>query len=136
MPRASPRSPWVATRSPPAASVAATIRRTPAAERGRAAGAGSEMSPIVAITGASAGVGRATARAFARDGWDVALLARGAAGLDAAADEIRAAGARALPIAVDVADAEAVQVAGERIERELGPIDAWVNNAMESAFAP
>jgi len=91
---------------------------------------------IVVITGASAGVGRAAVRAFAADGWDVALLARGEAGLEAAADEVRAAGRRALPIALDVADAAAVDAAAERVEAELGPIDAWVNDAMESVFAP
>ncbi|HET9613465.1 MAG TPA: SDR family oxidoreductase [Candidatus Limnocylindrales bacterium] len=91
---------------------------------------------IVVITGASAGVGRATARAFAADGWDVALLARGEAGLEAAAAEVRAAGRQALAIPLDVADADAVEAAAERVERELGPIDAWVNDAMESVFAP
>ncbi|HEU4674201.1 MAG TPA: SDR family oxidoreductase [Candidatus Limnocylindrales bacterium] len=91
---------------------------------------------IVVITGASAGVGRATARAFAEDGWDVALLARGDAGLEGAAEDVRRAGSRALPIGVDVADANAVEAAAERIERELGPIDVWVNDAMESVFAP
>jgi len=91
---------------------------------------------IVVVTGASAGIGRAAVRAFAHDGWDVALLARGDAGLDAAADEVHAAGRRALPISVDVADAEAVEQAADRVERELGPIDVWVNDAMESVFAP
>ncbi len=91
---------------------------------------------IVVITGASAGAGRAAARAFAEDGWDVALLARGEAGLEAAADEVRRAGSRALPIPVDVADADAVEAAAARVERELGPIDVWVNDAMESVFAP
>jgi NAD(P)-dependent dehydrogenase (short-subunit alcohol dehydrogenase family) len=91
---------------------------------------------IVVITGASAGVGRATARAFANDGWDVGLIARGEAGLDAAAEECRASGSRALAIPLDVADAAAVEEAAERIERELGPIDVWVNDAMESVFAP
>jgi NAD(P)-dependent dehydrogenase (short-subunit alcohol dehydrogenase family) len=91
---------------------------------------------IVVITGASAGLGRATAVAFAADGWDVALLARGQAGLDGAAADVRSHGRRALPIAVDVADAEAVEAAAARIEAELGPIDVWVNDAMESVFAP
>jgi NAD(P)-dependent dehydrogenase (short-subunit alcohol dehydrogenase family) len=90
---------------------------------------------IVVITGASAGVGRATARVFASDGWDVALLARGEAGLDAAADEVRALGRRALPIPVDVADADGVEAAAARVEAELGPIDVWVNDAMASVFA-
>jgi NAD(P)-dependent dehydrogenase (short-subunit alcohol dehydrogenase family) len=91
---------------------------------------------IVVITGASAGVGRAAVRAFAADGWDVALLARGEAALEAAADEVRAAGQRALPISVDVADPDAVEAAAARIEAELGEIDVWVNDAMESVFAP
>ncbi len=91
---------------------------------------------IVVITGASAGVGRATARAFADDGWDVGLIARGAAGLAAAAEEVRASGQRALILDLDVADADAVEAAAERVELELGPIDAWVNVAMESVFAP
>jgi NAD(P)-dependent dehydrogenase (short-subunit alcohol dehydrogenase family) len=91
---------------------------------------------IVVITGASAGVGRAAAKAFAADGWDVALLARGRAGLDGAAADVRSRGRRALAIPVDVADAAAVEAAAERIERELGPIDVWVNDAMESVFAP
>ncbi|HEY3522748.1 MAG TPA: SDR family oxidoreductase [Candidatus Limnocylindrales bacterium] len=90
---------------------------------------------IVVITGASAGVGRATARAFAEDGWDVALLARGNAGLEGAAEDVRRAGSRALALEVDVADAGAVEAAADRIEHELGPIDAWVNDAMESVFA-
>ncbi|HET7028132.1 MAG TPA: SDR family oxidoreductase [Candidatus Limnocylindrales bacterium] len=91
---------------------------------------------IVVVTGASAGVGRATARAFAQDGWDVALIARGDAGLEGAAEDVRAAGQRALVLPLDVADAEAVEAAAERVERELGRIDVWVNNAMESVFSP
>ncbi len=91
---------------------------------------------IVVVTGASAGVGRATARTFAAAGWDVALIARGAAGLAAAAAEVRAVGGRALVLPLDVADADAVEAAAERIERELGPIDVWINDAMESVFAP
>ena len=90
---------------------------------------------IAVVTGASAGVGRATARAFAEAGYDVGLIARGEAGLEAAADEIRGMGRRALVLEVDVADATAVDAAAERVERELGEIDVWVNNAMESVFA-
>jgi NADP-dependent 3-hydroxy acid dehydrogenase YdfG len=91
---------------------------------------------IVVITGASAGLGRATARHFAEQGWDVALIARGQAGLQAAANEVRSHGGRALALSLDVADADAVETAAEQIEVELGPIDVWVNNAMESVFAP
>ena len=88
------------------------------------------------ITGASAGVGRATARALARRGWSVGLLARGQKGLDAASADVEEAGARAYAVSTDVADATAVDAAAEAIERELGPIDAWVNNAMTSVFGP
>ena len=91
---------------------------------------------IVVITGASAGVGRATARAFADEGFDVALLARGSAGLEAAAAEARAAGVRALAIPTDVSSFYEVDAAAERVESELGPIDVWVNDAMTTAFAP
>ncbi|HEF5870508.1 TPA: SDR family oxidoreductase [Burkholderia cenocepacia] len=90
----------------------------------------------VAITGASAGVGRATAHAFARRGADVALLARDPRALHDTAREVRAYGVRALPIAVDVSDAAALDAAAERIEHELGPLDVWVNNAMVTVFAP
>ena len=92
---------------------------------------------VVVITGASLGVGRATALAFARRGDDVALLARGAESLDAAARDVDAAGeGRVLAVPVDVAEADQVDAAAERVERELGPIDVWVNNAMTSVFAP
>jgi NAD(P)-dependent dehydrogenase (short-subunit alcohol dehydrogenase family) len=94
------------------------------------------MPRVAVITGASAGVGRAAAVAFAERGADVGLLARGGDGLEAAAKEVEAAGATALPLATDVADADAVEAAADRIERELGPIDVWVNNAMTSVFAP
>lgn len=89
---------------------------------------------IVVITGASAGVGRAAARAFAEAGaaW-VVLLARDAARLQDSCAEIARCGARALAIPLDVA---AVEAAAERVERELGPIDVWVNNAMATIFAP
>jgi NAD(P)-dependent dehydrogenase (short-subunit alcohol dehydrogenase family) len=91
---------------------------------------------IVVITGASAGVGRATARRFARAGYDVALIARGLDGLEAAQREIEALGQRALVLPADVADAAAVEHAAEQTERTLGPIDVWVNNAMVSVFSP
>lgn len=93
-------------------------------------------SQVVVITGSSAGVGRATALRFARDGARIALIARASKALDAAAEEIRAMGAEVLAIGVDVADAEQVEAAAERIERELGPIDIWVNAAMATIFAP
>src|SRR5437867_9316879 len=91
---------------------------------------------VVAITGASAGVGRATARAFALRGADVALLARGLDGLEAARREVEDEGCRALAIQVDVAHADQVEAAAARIERELGAIDVWVNNAMVAVFSP
>lgn len=91
---------------------------------------------IAVITGASAGVGRATARAFADEGFDVALLARGSAGLEAAEKEVTGAGVKALAVPTDVSKYEEVEAAAERIESELGPIDVWVNDAMTTAFAP
>lgn len=91
---------------------------------------------IVVITGASGGIGRACAVAFGRQGAVVALLARGEAGLAGAAREVEAAGGRAWTLSVDVAVAEAVEAAAERIERELGPIDVWVNVAFTSVFSP
>jgi short-subunit dehydrogenase len=94
------------------------------------------MSRIAVITGASAGVGRATAKTFAQRGFDVALLARGQAGLDAAAKEVQSAGVRALAIPTDVSQFDQVKSAATRIEQELGEIDVWVNNAMTTVFAP
>ena len=91
---------------------------------------------VVVVTGASAGIGRATARAFAESGAHVGLLARGRGGLEGARKDVEAAGGRALVIPTDVSDAEAVEAAAERVERELGPIDVWVNNAMTSVFSP
>ena len=90
----------------------------------------------VAITGASAGVGRATARKFARSGARVALLARGRDGLEAARKEVEEFGAKALVVLVDVADAEQVEAAAVQIEAEFGKIDIWINNAMVSVFSP
>ena len=91
---------------------------------------------IAVVTGASAGIGRAVAEEFAARGCDVAILARNEARLDAAAAELRRRGVRALPIVADVADAEAMETAAERVEARLGPIDIWVNNAMATIFAP
>jgi NAD(P)-dependent dehydrogenase (short-subunit alcohol dehydrogenase family) len=91
---------------------------------------------VVVITGASAGVGRATAHRFARDGARVALIARSSDGLEVAAEEVRRLGGQALPIALDVSDADAVEAAAARVEQELGPIDIWINDAMATIFAP
>lgn len=89
---------------------------------------------VAVVTGGSAGVGRATVREFARQGYDVAVLARGAAGVQGAVDEVEQLGVRALGLTVDVSDAAAVAEAGERIESELGPIEVWVNNAFVGAL--
>jgi NAD(P)-dependent dehydrogenase (short-subunit alcohol dehydrogenase family) len=91
---------------------------------------------VAVITGASAGVGRATARVLANRGWSLGLLSRGRRGLDAACREGAGAGVRAVAVPTDVADAEAVLAAAEQVENELGPIDAWINNAMTSVFGP
>jgi short-subunit dehydrogenase len=81
-------------------------------------------------------VGRATARAFAKSGADVALIARGRDGLEAAAKEVEAEGRRTLIFPIDVASADEIERAAEEVERQLGPIDVWVNNAMVSVFSP
>jgi short-subunit dehydrogenase len=94
------------------------------------------MASTVVITGAGAGVGRAVAVEFARQGRKVALLSRGKERLESAASELRRTGAEVLPIVVDVADAEAVEAAASRIEGAIGPIDVWVNNAMVTVFGP
>lgn len=90
---------------------------------------------VVVISGASAGVGRATALAFAKEGAAVALFSRSAERLHAIAEEIIALGGKALPISLDVADPEQVEQAAARVEEELGPIDVWVNNAMVTVFS-
>lgn len=90
--------------------------------------------PVAVVTGGSAGVGRATVRALAERGYDVAVLARGHDGLDATLREIEQRGGRGLTVPTDVADAAAVEAAADRIESELGPIRVWVNDAMTSVF--
>ncbi len=94
------------------------------------------MAKVVVVTGAGAGVGRATVEEFAKQGYDVALLSREPARLERAAADVRRHGVRALPIPTDVADAAAVEAAADRVEEELGPIDVWVNVAMATVFAP
>src|SRR4051812_30665238 len=90
----------------------------------------------VVVTGASLGVGRATARAFARRGDRVALLARDSESLEAAEHDVQRLGGQPLRLPLDVADADAVDAAAEEVEQQLGPIDVWVNNAMLSVFSP
>jgi NAD(P)-dependent dehydrogenase (short-subunit alcohol dehydrogenase family) len=94
------------------------------------------MTQTVVITGASGGIGRATARIFGQRGANVVLLARGEAGLSGAALDVTEAGGKALPIAVDIADYDAVRAAADRAESEFGPVDVWINVAFTSVFAP
>ena len=93
------------------------------------------MAEIAVITGASAGIGRATAREFARRGCKIALLARGRGGLEAAAREVEELGGEALVIPTDVADADAVQRAADQTVERFGGIDIWVNNAFAGLFS-
>jgi NAD(P)-dependent dehydrogenase (short-subunit alcohol dehydrogenase family) len=91
---------------------------------------------VVVVTGASAGVGRATVQAFARRGASIGLLARSREGLEAARREVESLGGKALIIPTDVADPEQLEAAAAAIEETFGPIDIWVNNAMVSVFSP
>ncbi len=95
------------------------------------------MSPqVVVITGATGGIGRATARLFAARGAKVALLARGAKGLEGAVHDVQSAGGTALAIPTDVSDYEQVENAARQVEEVFGPIDVWINDAFTSVFAP
>jgi NAD(P)-dependent dehydrogenase (short-subunit alcohol dehydrogenase family) len=91
---------------------------------------------VVVITGASAGVGRATAQAFARRGAKIGLIARGRDGLEGAKRDVEALGGEALILPLDVSDAEALERAAAEVEKTFGPIDIWINNAMLSVFSP
>lgn len=93
-------------------------------------------SEVVVITGASAGVGRATVQAFAKRGASIGLLARGTKGLEGAKRDVEQFGGRALIIPTDVAYADQVEAAAQQVEEHLGPIDIWINNAMASVFSP
>jgi NAD(P)-dependent dehydrogenase (short-subunit alcohol dehydrogenase family) len=95
-----------------------------------------EVARTVVVTGASAGVGRAVARELGRRGDRVALLARGKQRLEEARQEVEGAGGRAIALEVDVADFDQVERAAQQIERELGPIDCWINNAMVTVLSP
>lgn len=95
-----------------------------------------KRSQVVVVTGASAGIGRATAQLLARRGARIGLLARGETGLEGAAADVRAAGGEALAIPTDVSDYDAVEQAAQRVEERFGPIDAWINVAFSSVFAP
>ena len=93
-------------------------------------------SPIVVVTGASAGVGRAVACEFARHGWRVALLARGHDGLEGARADVERLGGQAMVLPTDVADAAQVEAAAAQVEAQWGEIDVWVNDAMAAIFSP
>ena len=94
----------------------------------------SRASQVVAITGASSGIGRATAQKFAREGWRVGLIGRSADTLEAVRRDVETLGSIASIAAADVADSAALEAAADHIERELGPIDVWINNAGTSVY--
>jgi NAD(P)-dependent dehydrogenase (short-subunit alcohol dehydrogenase family) len=93
------------------------------------------MSEVIVVTGASAGLGRAIVERFARDGSAIALIARGRERLQDAGASVVALGGQAILLPLDVADADAVEQAADTVERELGPIDVWINNAMVSVYS-
>ncbi len=92
--------------------------------------------PVVVITGASAGLGRAIAHAYARRGASLGLIARNPEALKAAAQECEVLGGRALVLPLDVSNPDAVDAAAARVEQEFGPVTVWINNAMASVFSP
>ena len=96
----------------------------------------SSHAQVVAVTGASGGIGRAIAHAFAKRGAHVGLIARGEESLEDAAREVRSLGGQALVVPTDVADAHAVEAAADAIEDHFGSLDVWVNDAMSTVFAP
>jgi NAD(P)-dependent dehydrogenase (short-subunit alcohol dehydrogenase family) len=94
------------------------------------------MTETIVITGASAGIARATARLYGERGANVGLIARGQAGLDGAVSDVVRAGGKAHAVSADVADYEQVQEAARQVEELFGPIDVWINVAFTSVFAP
>jgi short-subunit dehydrogenase len=96
----------------------------------------SSASEVVVVTGASAGLGRAIAREFARHGARIGLVARDRDRLEAAVREVGRLGGQAMALSLDIAEAEQVQRAADQIESRFGPIDIWINNAMTTVFAP
>jgi len=111
-------------------------RNSGTSRKSSATASGAQVDEVIVVTGASGGIGRATARAFARPGARIALLARGERGLEGARAEVESAGATALVIPTDVADEEQVEAAAARVEQLWGRIDIWVNNAMATIFGP
>ncbi len=99
-------------------------------------GSTASVRGVAVVTGASAGIGRATAVELARHGYDVGLLSRGEAGLRAAVDDVLAHGGRAVAVQADVTDWAATERAAREVEERLGPIDVWVNNAIATVFGP
>jgi len=95
-----------------------------------------DRPPVVVVTGASAGVGRAVVRRFARDGARIGLIARGQEGLEGARRDVEEAGGEALILPLDISDADAVEAAADRVEQQLGPINIWVNAAFAGILAP
>lgn len=96
----------------------------------------SSKPEVVVVTGATAGVGRATVEAFARRGAHIGLLARGEQRLELTRQRVEELGGKAIGISTDVAEYDQIKDAAEAVEREFGPIDIWINNAMTSVFAP